>query len=65
VINSHANNWAKYDLVKAIAVPDVVEITWLRNDFSSSKSGEDVSEKQSLNNANNPLGLDLGYNLFQ
>lgn len=65
VINSHANNWGKYDLVKSIAVPDVVEITWLRNNFSSSKSGKGKSENDSVNKANNPLGLDLGYNLFQ
>ena len=65
LINSHANNWGKYDLVKAIAIPDVIEISWLRNDFSPSKSGKDNSEKHSLNKANNPLGLDLGYNLFK
>lgn len=65
VINSHANNWGKYDLIKSIAIPDVVEITWLRNDFSSSKSGKVNSENHSLNKANNPRGLDLGYNLFQ
>lgn len=65
VINSHANNWGAYQIIQRVAVPDVVEISWLRKDRSKVISATAQNGVKNLNSPNNSSGLDLGFNLFQ
>jgi len=64
VVNSHANNWGQYDLIRKLAVPDVIEITFLRNDSNSVPKNEDENQRLKLNSRNNPSDSDLGFNLI-
>lgn len=65
VTNSHANNWGAYQIIQRVAVPDVVEISWLRKDCLKSIRIDNHTRIENLNSPNNPAGLDLGYNFFQ
>jgi len=65
VTNSHANNWGAYQIIQKVAVPDVIEISWLRKDRCKLIPTNTSSGIQNLNSPNNPSSLDLGYNLFQ
>ena len=64
VVNAHANNWGSYDIIKRIAVPDVIEITFLRKDAKAVIRNKDKIQLQMLNSRNNPSNLDLGFNLL-
>lgn len=64
VTNNHANNWGAYQIIQKIAVPDVVEISWLRRDLSKSIPISASNRIENLNSPNNPSSLDLGYNFF-
>jgi hypothetical protein len=65
VTNSHANNWGAYQIIQRVAVPDVVEISWLRKDRSNLIPTNAPNRFENLNTPNNPSSLDLGYNFFQ
>jgi hypothetical protein len=65
VTNCHANNWGAYQIIQRVAVPDVVEISWLRKDRSELISAKDQNGVKNLNSPNNSSGLDLGFNFFQ
>jgi hypothetical protein len=61
LINVHINNWAKYELVKGVPFPDVIEATYIRkisSEVSSLASSVDV-----LNSPNNPdnFEFELGF----
>lgn len=64
VVNAHANNWGKYDIIKRLAVPDVIEITFLRKDSYTVPRKTDENQQQKLSSRNNPSDLDLGFNLI-
>jgi len=64
VVNTHANNWGKYDIIKRLAVPDVIEITFLRKDSHTVPGNTDGEQQQRLSSRNNPSDLDLGFNLI-
>ena len=64
VTNSHANNWGAFHIIQGVAVPDVVEISWLRKDLSKSIPMNAPNRVENLNSPNNPSSLDLGYNFF-
>jgi hypothetical protein len=52
LVNIHANNWARYDLIGGIPVPEVIECTYiLRNDLSKF---DKVQKENLLNFPNNP-----------
>jgi hypothetical protein len=64
IVNTHANNWGKYDIIKRLPVPDVIEITFIRKDSYESPSNADENQLQKFNTKNNPFDLDLGFNLL-
>jgi len=65
VTNSHANNWGDYQIIQKIAIPDVLEISWLRKDRVKGNPKYGQKNSENLNSPNNIAELDLGYNLFQ
>lgn len=65
VTNHHANNWGAYHIINRVAVPDVIEISWLRKDRSKEISSTAKKGTENLNSPNNPSALDLGFNIFQ
>ena len=64
VINTHANNWGQYDIIKRLAIPDVIEITFMRKDRSKQDIYNSLGQSQKLNSKNNWSDLDLGFNLL-
>jgi hypothetical protein len=63
VVHTHANNWGQYEIIKRIAVPDVIEITFLRKDAQEVFTNKVKNQMVELNSRNNPSDLDLGFNL--
>jgi hypothetical protein len=63
VVHTHANNWGRYEIIKRIAVPDVIEISFLRKDTQAVFTNEVKNQKVVLNSRNNPSDLDIGFNL--
>jgi hypothetical protein len=63
VVHTHANNWGQYEIIKRIAVPDVIEITFLRKDAQEVFTNKFKNQMVELNSRNNPSDLDLGFNL--
>ena len=64
IVNSHANNWGQYEIIKRLPVPDVIEITFIRKDSYVCSSNTDEYQPQKFNSKNNPSDLDLGFNLL-
>ena len=64
VVNTHANNWGQYNIIKKLAIPDVIEITFLRKDSYINPKNAEGKLLQNLNSKNNPSELDLGFNLL-
>jgi len=64
VVNAHANNWGQYEIIKRLPVPDVIEITFVRKNSYESPNNADENQLQKFNSKNNPLDLDLGFNLL-
>lgn len=64
IVHTHANNWGQYEIIKRIAVPDVIEITFLRKDAKSEFTNKVKNQMEVLNSRNNPSDLDLGFNLL-
>ena len=64
VVNTHANNWGQYEIIKRIAIPDVIEITFMRKDTKSVFTNKVKNQIAALNSRNNPSDLDLGFNLL-
>lgn len=61
LINVHINNWAKYELVKGVPFPDVIEATYIRKTTSEVSSlTSSVDELNSPNNPNN-FEYELGF----
>lgn len=51
IVNTHINNWGRYDVIKGIPVPDVLEVTFVKKDMQRDAS-DDFHGK--LNYPNNP-----------
>jgi len=64
IVNVHANNWGQYEIIKRLPVPDVIEITFVRKNSYKSPSNAEGNQLQKFNSKNNPLDLDLGFNLL-
>lgn len=62
LVNSHANNWGDYGLIKQIAVPDVIELTFYRTFAKKTTKNITKKHKTGLNSKNNPTALDLEFN---
>jgi hypothetical protein len=63
IVHTHANNWGQYEIIKRIAVPDVIEISFLRKDAQAVFTNKVKNQRAVLNSRNNPSDLDLGFNL--
>lgn len=50
----HANNFGDYKILGNVPVPDVIEVTYLRNGFIDSRNIHDVRAYKRSNNPNNP-----------
>lgn len=61
LINVHINNWGKYELVKGVPFPDVIEATYIRKINSEIASQADSADL--LNSPNNPNNyeFELGF----
>jgi hypothetical protein len=64
VVNVHANNWGKYDMIKRLPIADVIEITFVRKDSYESPKNSIENQRHKFNSKNNPSDLDLGFNLL-
>ena len=63
LVNIHANNWAKYDLIGGIPVPEVIECTYiLKNDLSKF---DGVQKENLLNFPNNPRAHEFELSFMQ
>lgn len=51
--NLHANNWAKIEIIRGIATPDVIEATYVRRKEGISESNQSVDMLPELNQSNN------------
>jgi hypothetical protein len=56
-VNVHPNNWGRVELISGVLVPDVLEVTYVRNDLLSKK----ISDKEpvGLNYPCNPNGDEI------
>jgi hypothetical protein len=55
LVNSHPNNWSPYRVINGVPIPDVVELTFLRNEIYSNFSNDGTEiETGNLNSPCNP-----------
>jgi hypothetical protein len=57
VINTHINNWDSFEIIQGVPVPNVLEVTYVRNDLVEKHSGSSHLER--LNYPNNPSRPDF------
>jgi hypothetical protein len=54
LVNLHANNWAKFDLISGVPFPDVIEVTYYRKERGILDNPKSISMLSDLNTPNNP-----------
>lgn len=58
VVNSHINNWDRFDVIQGVAVPNVLEVTYVRNDLVLKYNGRG-SDAGEVNFPNNPSSAEF------
>jgi hypothetical protein len=60
IVNRHPNNWGKFDIIHGVAVPDVLEVTYLKRDNSQLESLNSVTHANKQTNFPcNPNGAEI------
>jgi hypothetical protein len=56
LVNSHPNNWAQFRIIHGVAIPDVIELTYIKKSLFESHSESTLIEnpKSTLNSPCNP-----------
>jgi hypothetical protein len=64
LVNVHVNNWAKFEIIEGILLPDVIEVTYVRKQTSDQMKTAPQPLSNPKNTPNNPTRSDVEFSFI-